>query len=306
DNYKPTPWSSSVWNLPMRLFGHTNSCQIVPALLTLILLSGCDMDEKFIFFPTAEVVTTPQSVGLGYEDIYFTSADGAGLHGWLVPGEAQAPMVLFFHGNAGNISHRVHNLRLLHQHLGVSVFIIDYRGYGNSTGRPSEAATYADARGALTWLIENGWRNDQIIYFGRSLGAAVATQLTLEAQPAGLVLESPFTSIAAMGRRHNPILYTLFGWLLHSSYDTMARIDQINTPLLLLHGTQDRIVPPAMVQQLFARAEEPKTLHLIEGAGHNDTLSHHQHDYWLTWRTFIESVVATDKQSPLRPQSEAL
>lgn len=86
----------------------------------------------------------------------------------------------------------------------------------------------------------------------------------------------------------------------------MARIDQINTPLLLLHGTRDRIVPPDMVQQLFARSEEPKTLHLIEGAGHNDTLSHHQHDYWLTWRTFIESVVATDKQSPLRPQSEAL
>jgi len=270
----------------------TSKTTLLVAGFLLILLSGCDMDKAFIFFPTKELITTPQSAGLRYEDVYFTSADGAGLHGWFIPGETQTPVVLFFHGNAGNISHRVQNLRLLHQQSGVSVFIIDYRGYGNSTGQPSEEATYDDARGALSWLHEQGWRSDQIIYFGRSLGAAVATQLALEEPPAGLVLESPFTSIAAMGRKHNPILYLLFGGMLQSSYDALSKIDQISAPLLLLHGTRDTIVPPEMGEQIFARAGEPKTLHLIQGAGHNDTLEHGQKEYWQAWNTFIESLLS--------------
>lgn len=258
--------------------------------LFLILLSGCTMDDTFIFFPTRELVMTPQSVGLSYDEVYFTAADGTGLHGWFVPGQPGAPVILFFHGNAGNISHRVDNLRLLNRHLGVAVFIIDYRGYGNSAGKISEEGTYADARAALGWLHDNGWKNDRIIYFGRSLGAAVATQLAVESQPAGLVLESPFTSVEAMGRRHNPILYFLLGWLLQSSYDTLARIDQIGVPLLLFHGTRDTIVPPKMSEQLFARAGEPKTRHLIQGAGHNDTLSHRQNEYWQAWRRFIDKL----------------
>ena len=258
----------------------------------LFLLGGCAMDDTFIFFPTRELVMTPRSLGLPYEEINFTAADGTGLHGWFVPGQPGAPVILFFHGNAGNISHRVDNLRLFHQHLGVSVFIIDYRGYGKSVGKTSEEGTYADARGAVSWLHANGWSNDRIIYFGRSLGAAVATQLATEETPAGLVLESPFTSIAAMGRRHNPILYLLFGWLIQSNYDTLAKIDQADSPLLLFHGTRDTIVPPDMGKQVFARARKPKTLHLIEGAGHNDTLSHQHDKYWQAWREFIEKLPA--------------
>jgi uncharacterized protein len=268
----------------------TSKFTALVAGLFLILLSGCTMDDTFIFFPTRELVMTPQSVGLTYDEVYFTAADGTGLHGWFVPGQPGAPVILFFHGNAGNISHRVDNLRLFHRHLGVAVFIIDYRGYGNSTGKISENGTYADARGALNWLHDKGWDNDRIIYFGRSLGAAVATQLAAEHQPAGLVLESPFTSVTAMGRRHNPILYFLLGWLLQSEYDTLSRIDQLDTPLLLFHGTHDTIVPAKMGQEIFARANEPKTLHLIEGAGHNDTLAHGQQEYWLGWRTFIASL----------------
>jgi len=260
------------------------------ALLLLLVLTGCSMDKAFIFFPTRDLVMTPQSVGLAYDEVFFTAADGTGLHGWFVPGRAGAPVILFFHGNAGNISHRVDNLRLFHRHLGVAVFIIDYRGYGNSSGNISEEGTYADARGALDWLHHQGWNNERIIYFGRSLGAAVATQLAVESQPAGLVLESPFTSVAAMGRRHNPILYFLLGGLLQSNYDTLSKIDQVNTPLLLFHGTADTIVPVAMGKQVFDRANEPKTLHLIQGAGHNDTLSHGQNEYWQTWRTFIASL----------------
>ncbi len=258
--------------------------------LLLILLSGCSMDNAFIFFPTRDIVMTPKSAGLPFEDVYITTADEVELHGWFVPGDPQQPVILFFHGNAGNISHRVDNLRLFHQQLGVSVFIIDYRGYGKSSGKASEEGTYADARGALNWLHDKGWGNDRIIYFGRSLGAAVATQLAVESQPAGLVLESPFASVAAMGRRHNPILYFLLGWLLQSEYDTLSRIDQTDAPLLLFHGTRDTIVPNKMGEEIFARANEPKTLHLIVGAGHNDTLSHGQREYWQAWRTFIDSL----------------
>lgn len=247
------------------------------------------MDDNFIFFPTRDLVMTPHSAGLSYDEVNFTAADGTGLHGWFVPGQPGAPAILFFHGNAGNISHRVDNLQLFHQQLGVSVFIFDYRSYGNSAGKASEEGTYADARGALTWLHDQGWSNDRIIYFGRSLGAAVATQLALEETPAGLVLESSFTSVAAMGRRHNPILYFLLGWLLQSNYDTLAKIDQTGAPLLLFQGTRDTIVPPDMAEQLYNRALEPKTLHLIQGAGHNDTLFHGQREYWQAWRTFIEA-----------------
>jgi uncharacterized protein len=268
----------------------TSKFKALVAGLFFILLSGCTMDDTFIFFPTSDIVMTPHSAGLPYDDVTFSAADGTKLHGWFIPGDPQEPVILFFHGNAGNISHRVDNLRLFHRQLGVSVFIIDYRGYGNSTGKASEEGTYSDARGALAWLQDNGWGNDRIIYFGRSLGAAIATQLAIEHQPAGLVLESPFTSVEAMGRRHNPILYFLLGWLLQSHYDSLAKIDQINTPLLLLHGTQDTIVPPGMSEQLFARAGEPKTRHLIQGAGHNDTLLHQQKEYWQTWRSFIDSL----------------
>lgn len=277
----------------MRYNKVTGKLTTLLAAFILILLSGCAMDDTFIFFPTRELVMTPHSVGLPYDEVNFTAADGTGLHGWFVPGQPGAPVILFFHGNAGNISHRVDNLRLFHQHLGASVFIIDYRGYGKSTGKTSEDGTYADARGALSWLHANGWRNDRIIYFGRSLGAAVATQLATEETPAGLVLESPFTSIAAMGRRHNPILYLLFGWLIQSNYDTLAGIDRINSPLLLFQGTKDTIVPPVMAEQLFARAGQPKILHMIEGAGHNDTLSHQRDKYWRAWHDFIEKLPAS-------------
>ena len=274
----------------MRYDKLTGKLAALVAGLFLILLSGCTMDDTFIFFPTRNIVMTPQSAGLSHQEVNFPAADGVELHGWFVPGDPQAPVILFFHGNAGNISHRVDNLRLFHRHLGVSVFIIDYRGYGKSTGKISEEGTYADARGALTWLHDNGWDNDRIIYFGRSLGAAVASQLAVEHQPAALVLESPFTSVAAMGRRHNPIIYFLLGWLLQSEYDTLSKIDQIGAPLLLFHGTRDTIVPTKMGQEIFAHANEPKTLHLIEGAGHNDTLAHRQREYWQAWRTFIDSL----------------
>jgi uncharacterized protein len=248
--------------------------------------AGGVMEHRFIFFPDRELILTPADMNLPFQNIRFTAADGVSLHGWLVPGDPDQPLVLFFHGNAGNISHRVENLALLHR-LGVSVFIFDYRGYGHSEGKASEAGTYADARGALSWLQGEGWTPARTIYFGRSLGAAVAVQLALETPPAGLILETPFTSIAAMGRQHHPLLYLLLGWTLDARYDNLGKIADIRVPLLIFQGDRDDIVPEDMARRLFARANEPKTFHLIAGADHNDTYEVGGAAYWQRWRDFL-------------------
>ena len=220
------------------------------SLVLLVLLVGLAfapgsesaMEHHFIFFPDRPLVATPALYELPYEEVSFAAADGTRLHGWYLPGESDRPLVLFCHGNAGNISHRLDNLRQLRR-LGLSVFIFDYRGYGSSDGKANEAGTYSDARGALAWLTNRGWSHQQIVYFGRSLGAAVAVQLALEYPPAGLILETPFTSIAAMGRHHNPILYLALGWLLDARYDNLAKIGRIHAPLLIFQGDRDSIVP---------------------------------------------------------------
>jgi uncharacterized protein len=249
--------------------------------------AGGVMERQFIFFPEKELLLTPDQVHLPFREVYFPAADGVLLHGWLIPGEPAAPLVLFMHGNAGNISHRLDNLLLLRQQLGVSIFIFDYRGYGRSTGTPSEQGTYDDARGALTWLQSEGWESARTFYFGRSLGAAVALQLALEQRPAGLILETPFTSIPAMGRHHYPLLWLLLGWSLDARYDNLHKISENHAPLLILQGDRDAIVPEAMARQLFARANEPKIFHLIRRAGHNDTYETGGNAYWQVWRDFV-------------------
>ena len=229
---------------------------------------------------------TPATVRLEYEDVFFAAADGTKLHGWYLPGEAGKPMVIFCHGNAGNISHRVDNLRLLRE-LGLGVFIFDYRGYGQSEGQASEEGTYSDMRGAIDWLKERGWATDQLIYFGRSVGAGVALQLAVEQPPAGVVLESPFTSIRAMGRHHYPLLWQLAGWALDARYDNHAKIGQLKAPLLVFHGDRDNIVPHRMGKELFEQAPQPKTFYSIPRAGHNNTYDVGGEAYWQQWKSFI-------------------
>ena len=193
-------------------------------------------------------------------------------------------------GNYGNMSHRLLNLRLLHR-LGVSIFIFDYRGYGQSLGHTSEQGTYDDLRGAIAMLVQRGWKPDRMILFGRSLGAAVALQVAIETTPAGVILETPFTSIRDMGWSHYTLFYFLLGWLIQADYDNLAKIGRLHCPLLILHGTKDTICPPRMARELFERANDPKQLVWIEGAGHNDTLDRGGQSYWQTWRQFLEMSV---------------
>ncbi len=265
----------------------------LPILLGTLLIPSpvcAALEHMFLYFPDTEIVMTPASIGLEFEDIRFQASDGTKLHGWYLPGEKDKPLILFCHGNAGNISHRVDNLRLLNE-LGLSVFIFDYRGYGQSEGKATEAGTYADIRGALNWLKGKGWSEQQMIYFGRSLGAAIALQLAIEHPPAGLVLESPFTSIEAIGKHHYPILWVLAGWALDVRYDNIVKINQLKTPLLIFHGEEDEIIPQQMGRELFERAPLPKQFYSIPFAGHNNTYDEGSVKYWQQWRDFVQSLL---------------
>ena len=243
------------------------------------------MEQRLLYFPDLQLVATPAIFNLPYEEVTLTTSDNILLHGWYIPGEEGTPVVLFFHGNAGNISHRLDNIRLLHK-LGVAVFIFDYRGYGKSQGTPSEAGLTKDALAALDWLEGQGWVDDQIIYFGRSIGAGVAVNLAVQQPPSRLILESPFTSVRAMGRQHYPFLSMTLSWMLRDQFDNLDKVRRIDVPLLIFQGDQDSIVPESMARELFMAANEPKTFHLISGADHNDTYEKGGESYWEQWRKF--------------------
>jgi fermentation-respiration switch protein FrsA (DUF1100 family) len=224
--------------------------------------------ERLIFYPDPLLVAIPADVGLEFEDVRFETADGERLHGWFVPGRRRETLV-WFHGNAGNISHRVDNLRLLHDLIGTGILLFDYRGYGESSGTPSEQGLFADARGALRYLRA---RRDvdakRIVYFGRSLGAAVAVDLAAEAPPHRLILESAFLSIRAMARAIFPVPLAL---LAPSSFDNLGKASRLGGPILIIHGDRDEIVPFEQGRELFEACPEPKSFFRVRGAGHNDT-----------------------------------
>ena len=223
--------------------------------------------DRLIYMPSGNVTSTPERIGLAYEDIELVTEDGVRLHGWFVPGpDGDTPVLLFLHGNAGNIGHRLHSLQQFHE-LGLAVLIIDYRGYGRSTGRPDEAGTYADARAAWQYLTEErSIPPEAIVVFGRSLGAAVAAELATGVEPAAVILESAFTSAADLGARHYPWLPVRT--LLRHEYDTLGRIEAITAPILLAHSRDDEIVPFEHTERLYAAAGDARLLEM-EG-GHND------------------------------------
>lgn len=271
-----------------RLTSMKRAALLIGACAALLSLCGCGIGMRFVFSSDQRVVATPDQRGLAYEDVHFPSRDGVRLHGWLVPGEAGKPLVLFFHGDAANISDRVDNLAYLHR-MGLTVFIFDYRGFGSSQGEPtSEEDLDQDARGAIAYLEGRGWSPGDMIYFGRSMGAAVALQMAIETPPAGVVLESPFTTLRAIARQTAPISYALFGWWnIGKVFDNLDKVGKIRVPLLIFYGDKDRIVPEKMPLSLFARAREPKTLYLVKGAGHSNAFEVGGSGYRHAWHTFL-------------------
>jgi fermentation-respiration switch protein FrsA (DUF1100 family) len=253
-----------------------------------LLYAGLVFGERlFIYFPTRELSETPADAGLEFDDATFEADDGVKLHGWWVPGRTDEVTLLWFHGNAGNLGDRVGLLELLHDELGIGIFAIDYRGYGRSEGKPSETGLYADARAALEAAQNySGSDAEEIVIFGQSLGAAVAVELANSQPVRGVVLEAAFTSIRDMARHHYSFLPV--GALLRTSFDSESKIARIDTPLLMIHGQNDDIVPLDMGRKLFAAAEEPKEFSQVEGAGHNDVYL--REEFTDTLKSFLNTL----------------
>ena len=260
---------------------------LVAALALVIILfvvGTVALEDRFIFFPSQELIGTPSELGMEYQDVYFTSDENR-LHGWFIPGQGDVTW-LWMHGNGGNISHRLENIAMLNDRLGIAILIFDYRGYGQSEGKPSEKGTYRDAESALAYLRNlPGVDRDRIVLFGRSLGGAVAVELATRERVAGLILESPFTSIPALAKRAYPFLPV--GPLLRTRYDSLSKIGRVSTPLLVLHSREDEIVPYEQGRKLFEAAPDPKTFHTIEGSGHNETYLRGGEGYWQALQDFM-------------------
>ena len=242
------------------------------------------MREDFIFYPDSYFIGDPAGWGLPYEDIYFPRADGVMLHGWLVPGHRRITL-LWCHGNAGNISYRLDNLKLLHDRLGLNIFIFDYSGYGRSQGKPSEEGTYRDAEAALAYLrARRDVDQDAIVFFGRSLGGAIAVDLASKQKCLGLILESTFASMERWISRSFP---NSTPDMLPIKYDSLSKIKRVTAPLLMLHGNHDEVVPFQSGMELYEAANEPKEFYTIEQAGHNDTYIVGGEGYMATLEEFI-------------------
>ena len=258
------------------------------SLVGLVLL----FEEKLIYFPSRELDLTPAELTLESEEVTLETEDGLRLYGWFLPAPSggaseAAPLGLIYcHGNAGNIAHRLVRVAEMHAELGVDVLLFDYRGYGRSEGSPDEAGTYRDARAAYRYLVaDRGIPADRIVLYGESLGAAVAVELATELPSRALVLESPFTSIADMARAVYPFLPARA--LLRTRYDSLAKIPEIRTPLLVVHGTEDATVPFEQGERLFERAPAPKRFLAVEGAGHSNVSAVAGERYWGAWRELL-------------------
>jgi uncharacterized protein len=244
---------------------------------------------KLIYYPHKEVEATPELISLDYEELTLTTNDNVQLNAWWIPHPDARATLLFFHGNAGNISHRLDSIHIFHQ-LGLSVFIIDYRGYGKSTGTPSEKGTYVDAEAAWNYLTkEKNISPDNIIIFGRSLGGAVAIWLAEKYSSAALIVESSFASIADVGKHYYPYLPTSL--LTRIKYPSKDRISNITSPILVVHSVNDDIIPYENGKQLFEAATEPKTLLKING-GHNDGFYNSGEKYTNGIDKFISNILS--------------
>jgi len=227
--------------------------------------------SRLVFMPYRELNGTPADIGLDFEQLRLPIANTEQyIHAWSVPLASEndsGRWVLFCHGNAGNISHRLPLIQRLHK-AGFSVLIFDYRGYGESPGKPSEENTYQDVKTAWNWLVDKkNARPKDIMVYGRSLGGSIAAWLAARENPGMLVIESSFTSIIEMGRNAYP--YLPVAWLSRFKYPTLKYVQEYEGPTLILHSEDDEIVPIEMGRELYEAAAGEKAFAELRG-GHND------------------------------------
>ncbi len=241
-------------------------------LVLLVFYGGASLlvylrQHQYVYYPFRELIATPAAINLPFEELTLRTTDGVGIHAWYVPGRKTASTLLFCHGNAGNISHRLDSLRIFHQ-LGLSVLIFDYRGYGHSEGTPSEAGTYRDAEAALRYLTEQrGVPVQDIVFFGRSLGGAVAARLATWHAPRALILESTFSSAPELAGELLPLFPMRY--LVHIKYDALKHVRTVHVPLLIVHSTEDDIVPYSHAERLYAAAGSARKTLLPLRGDHN-------------------------------------
>ena len=248
-------------------------------------------EPHMLYYPDRHIERTPDQVGLKYDDVTLTTSDGLKINGWFVhaldASRSPRATILFFHGNAGNISHRLEKLQTLAD-LGVDTFLIDYRGYGRSEGFPGEAGTYRDAEAVYSYILNTVHRSpNTVVVYGESLGSAVAVDLAVKHPVGGVIIEEAFTSVGDVGQKMFPFLPVR--WLVRNKYDTLSKIGRINAPLLIFHSRDDEFFDIRHAQRLLAAAKEPKQLVELHG-GHNDAFEVSAELYRKSLRDFLSSL----------------
>jgi fermentation-respiration switch protein FrsA (DUF1100 family) len=221
------------------------------------------------------------------EDVWVTASDGVRIHGWKLRAQPEAEWVtLYLHGNAGNLTHRVDHMEAIPR-VGSDLLIIDYRGYGKSEGKPTEEGIYRDADAAYEYLVEAGYRPDQVIVYGESLGTAAAVDLASRHECAGVVLEAPFPSAASVASRVLPVLGPLAA---RGRLETAKKLPLVKAPLLVIHGTRDQVIDYKLGQEVFEAASEPKQFWTVEGAHHSDIVEVAKEQYLARLREFLDQL----------------
>ena len=297
---------------------------IVIAVVALVLWLRWN-EPRMLYYPLRQIDQTPDKLGWKYEDVYLTTSDGVKINGWFLPAArgVVAPVsgapgtnaagtatttpalltVLFLHGNAGNISHRFDKLQIFRS-LGVDTFIIDYRGYGRSEGKPNEQGTYHDAQAAYEYVtkrvtgepkaalaardaaMSSRGNPSGVVVYGESLGAAVAADLASKVEVGGLILEEAFTSVGDVGQKMFPFLPGI-RWLVRNKYDTLSKMPQIKAPLLIFHSRDDEFFDMRHAQRLLAAGNAPKQLVELRG-GHNDAFLTSADTYRAALKSFFD------------------
>ncbi len=261
---------------------------IIYVFIAVIFLSAYFryFEYRSVYFPTKEIEFTPRVIGLSYEDIYLDTEDGAKLNAWLIPAGGSEYTILFCHGNGGNISHRLEKILILNQ-LGLDVFIFDYRGYGKSSGRPSERGLYRDAHAVHNYLIsEKRILPERVILYGESLGGAVAVDLAAKKSVRALIIESAFTSAKDMAKAIYPFLPAFF---ISYKFNTLANVKHIDAPKLIIHSRNDEIVPFRQSIKLLQASPEPKK-HLVLMGSHNTCYADSRALYISGIRDFLKTL----------------
>lgn len=261
---------------------------LVVLLVTALLVARQD---KLIFFPDGRRRAEPAQYGLAAEALSLRAADGVVLDGWWIRGAGKTALV-YYPGNAGNIGDRLERTKLLAGALGLDVFLVDYRGYGRSGGSPTEEGLYADGLAVYEAAVSKGFPAERIVLFGESLGCAVAVETALRKPCAGLILEAPFLSVAAMARHHYPGIPAFF---IRLRFDSDEKIARLTVPKLIAQAERDEIVPPRQTMRLFELAAPPKTYFVIQGASHNDTYLAGGQAYLDAWKRFLEKILPADR-----------